>query len=175
MSSAIPPASTSSHGFVDTLRLGWRMTLLELSAIDEASSSRMGFLWPLCIVAIGGFLEAATNPLMAVFGPVGALIGFVVTVSYGHLVAQLLGGRGNFDAFTKAMGTASLPLWLGFVPWLGAIPRLYYLVIMVRVLMHLYGLSMGAALLIVVLPALLIVAGTFFIGFGVLSLGFLFG
>ena len=102
-------------------------------------------------------------------------IGFVVTVSYGHLVAQLLGGQGSFDAFTKAMGAGSLPLWLGFVPWLGAIPRLYYLVIMVRVLTRIYGLSTGSAILVVVLPALLIVAGTFFIGFGLLSLGFLVG
>ncbi len=104
---------------------------------------------------------AAFNFALIIFGPIFFLIG----VGVYHLIATVLGGRGQYGRYAYLSATYSAPLMivgsvLGFIPVLGGclslILGIYQFVLTYYAVKVEYGLSQGRAIVVVVIP---VVAG----------------
>ncbi len=104
---------------------------------------------------------AAFNFAVIIFGPIFFLIG----VGVYHLIATVLGGRGQYGRYAYLSATYSAPLAivgsvLGFIPVLGGclslILAIYQFVLTYYAVKVEYGLSQGRAIVVVVIP---VVAG----------------
>lgn len=104
---------------------------------------------------------AAFNFALIIFGPIFFLIG----VGVYHLIATVLGGRGQYGRYAYLSATYSAPLMivgsvLGFIPVLGGclslILGIYQFVLTYYAVKVEYRLSQGRAIVVVVIP---VVAG----------------
>ena len=104
---------------------------------------------------------AAFNFAVIIFGPLFFLIGAGIY----HLIASVLGGRGQYGRYVYLTATYSAPLMivgsvLGFIPVLGGclslILAIYQFVLTYYAVKVEYGLSQGRAIVVVVIP---VVAG----------------
>jgi hypothetical protein len=104
---------------------------------------------------------AAFNFALIIFGPIFFLIG----VGVYHLIATVLGGRGQYGRYAYLSATYSAPLMivgsvLGFIPVLGGclslILGIYQFVLTYYAVKVEYRLSQGRAIIVVVIP---VVAG----------------
>ncbi len=100
---------------------------------------------------------AAFNLAVIFFGPVFFLIGAGIY----HLIATVLGGRGQYGRYAYLSATFSAPLMivgsaLGFIPVLGGCLSLllgiYQFVLTYYAVKVEYGLSQGRAIVVVVIP-----------------------
>lgn len=100
---------------------------------------------------------AAFNFAVIIFGPIFFLIG----VGVYHLIATVLGGRGQYGRYAYLSATYSAPLMivgsaLGFIPVLGGclslILAIYQFVLTYYAVKVEYGLSQGRAIVVVVIP-----------------------
>ena len=99
------------------------------------------------------------NLLIIIFGPITFLIG----VGIYHIVASVLGGRGQFGRYAYLYATFGAPIViagsiLGFLPavggCLGGILGIYQIVLNYFALKVEYELSQGRAIVVVVAPLL---------------------
>ena len=102
---------------------------------------------------------AAFNFALIIFGPIFFLIG----VGVYHLIATVLGGRGQYGRYAYLSATYSAPLMivgsvLGFIPVLGGclslILGIYQFVLTYYAVKVEYRLSQGRAIVVVVIPVL---------------------
>ena len=102
---------------------------------------------------------AAFNFAFIILGPIFFLFGVVIY----HLIATVLGGRGQYGRYAYLTATYSAPLMivgsvLGFIPVLGGclslILGIYQFVLTYYAVKVEYGLSQGRAIVVVVIPLL---------------------
>ena len=98
-----------------------------------------------------------------IIGPIGFLIG----VGIYHVIASILGGRGQYGRYAYLTATFAAPLLivssiLGFVPLAGScasvILAIYQFVLVYFATRAEYGLSQGRAIIVVVAPLLAVLA-----------------
>jgi hypothetical protein len=110
---------------------------------------------------LGGFL--GFGPFSGLFGVIGIsipifiYISLIVSTFVGaaiiHIVAMLLGGKGDYSATYKALAYAATPsLLAGWIPFLGILAGLYSFYLAIVGISKLHEVSMGKAVAIILIP-----------------------
>ncbi|MBI5190853.1 MAG: YIP1 family protein [Nitrospirae bacterium] len=182
-----PRKSTGSTSFFGYFGKGVRMALFKGDVVDEVAADEGAFgpalfiyMFPyfllglLLVAGIHMFTGMAADggagaPLelailadivkKASFGIViglllAAFLGSLLGVGLIHLVAKVLKGEGRFLDFYQAVGVGSLVSWLWFVPFIG----LWQLAVIVFVTSRVHNMSIGKAVAVVLLPAVIFFA-----------------
>lgn len=128
--------------------------------VEMLPADLQGELGPISETGSSGGIGSSLS--LIIIGPIGFLIG----VGIFHVIATVLGGRGQYGRYAYLIATFGAPLTivssvLGFVPGVGAcfgvIVAIYQLVLSFHATKVEYGLSQGRAIVVVVAPVLLFV------------------
>ena len=116
-----------------------------------------GALWLFGARGEQGFLEFVGGLVLT---PIAASVGIFLTALVTHLLVVLVVGSGNsgFGATFRVVSYSSVTAlvgWIPFVGWIFSLYRLYLATVGVR---EMHGTSTGRALLVVVLPAIVVLA-----------------
>jgi len=116
-----------------------------------------GALWLFGTEGDQGFLAFVGGLVIA---PVAAAVGIFLTALVTHLLVVLVAGPGHsgFGATFRIVSYSSvtgLVGWIPFVGWIFSLYRLYLATVGIR---EMHGTSTGRALLVVLLPAILVLA-----------------
>jgi len=116
-----------------------------------------GALWLFGTEGDQGFLAFVGGLVIA---PVAAAVGVFLTALVTHLLVVLVVGSGHsgFGATFRIVSYSSvtgLVGWIPFVGWIFSLYRLYLATVGIR---EMHGTSTGRALLVVLLPAILVLA-----------------
>ncbi len=84
-----------------------------------------------------------------IFAPVGLLIATGVF----HLIAKIFGGTGDFMSLLRPLGHGYAPAALGLIPIVGLLGSIWALVCSAIAVREVHGLSTGAAVAVVLIPA----------------------
>ena len=95
-----------------------------------------------------------------VLTPIAASVGVLLTALVTHLLVVLVVGSGNagFGATFRVVSYSSVTALVGWIPFVGWIFSLYRLYLATVGIREVHGTSTGRALLVVLLPAILVLA-----------------
>ena len=161
--------------------------LLQVSIFATAMGSMgqmSGLLPPEVSSQLDMFIAQGTlTGLMAGVNSLGRIIAtpilFIIGVGVYHLIASLLGGRGQFGRYAYLISTFGAPLsivtsLLNFVPVVGgcfvAILAIYQVVLTYWATKVEYGLSDGRAIVVVLIPILAVLLLTLCVGVAIFGL-----
>ncbi|MEW6680926.1 MAG: Yip1 family protein [bacterium] len=135
----------------DILKKALGIIKLDQGVIKEVAEDKEAFLPALGIVAIGGLLAGIGSIFTGFFAgiiivPIISIIGSFIGTGIIFAIAYRLGGRGSYLSLYKALGYASILGWLNIIPFIGWIPSLWMLVVMVIALQVILGVSRGRAI-----------------------------
>lgn len=118
--------------------------LVVFSILSGVVSSLFGFS---ALVLIGGIIGAFVIDLLAI------LIGAIIL----HIFAYLFGARKGFNQTLKVVIYSAIPGFvLGWIPFIGIIGGIWGIVLEIIGLTQLQGMSMGRAVLAVLLPIIIL-------------------
>jgi len=115
---------------------------------------------------LGGFL--GFGPLSGLFSaiavgtPIFIYISLIASIFVGaaitHIVAMLLGGKGDYSATYKALAYASTPsLLAGWIPFLGILAGLYSFYLAIVGISKLHQVTLARAFVIVIIPVIIFI------------------
>lgn len=124
---------------------------LDQGVIKEVAEDKEAFLPALGIVAIGGLLAGIGGIFTGFFAgiiiaPIISIIGSFIGTGIIFAIAYLLGGRGSYLSLYKVLGYTFILGWSNIIPFIGWIPSLWMLVVMVIALQVVLGVSRGKAI-----------------------------
>jgi len=104
-----------------------------------------------------GFLAFVGGVVLA---PIAGAVGIVLTALLTHLLVVLVVGRGHsgFGATFRIVAYSSVTSLVGWIPFVGWIASLYRLYLATVGIREMHATTTGKALLVVLLPAILILA-----------------
>lgn len=123
---------------------------------------------------MAGGLFAGLRGVGALMGIVITPIAFLIGVGIIHLLANVLGGRGDFGRYAFLAAAISAPIsivnaFLGFIPVVGGcvvfLLSIYSIVLNYFAIKVVYSLSSGRALVVILIPLAIVVAAALCIGF----------
>ena len=106
---------------------------------------------------IGSLFQEGTFVGRLISALIGAAIGLFIWSGIVFLSSKLFGGQAPYISLVRPIGYAAAPFALGLVPFLGFIGLIYSLIIQIRAVREVAGLSDGAAVAAVLLPFAIIV------------------
>jgi hypothetical protein len=113
---------------------------------------------------VSGFLSF--GPFSGLLGgvsiPIFIYISLIVSIFVGaaiiHIVAMLLGGKGDYSATYKALAYAATPsLLAGWIPFLGILAGLYSLFLAIIGISKLHQVTLARAFVIVITPVIIFI------------------
>ncbi len=165
--------------FLEAVELAYGMVKLEKRAFSQVAESPEAFSHGIVITILAG-LAAWLNPLGfhligLVTKPILALVGLLIGAAVIHVMAMLLGGKGDFMVLLRVMAVGYAVNWLGIVPFLGLLAPLWYAVMIVPALEVVHGLDRGKAIVAVVVPVVVLALLFMMLAGGLLMLASLVG
>jgi hypothetical protein len=153
-------------------RLG-RVLRLEQGVFGEIGSDDRATGEAFLVTAAAGAISNLTtegNIIANFIGGAAILaLGLVIWTGIVYLLAKLASGTGTYQELLRGIGYASAPYALGIVPVLGLVGTVYSVVLQVRALKEISGISGGAAAAIVLVPLILVVVLLVIIAAAILS------
>jgi len=89
--------------------------------------------------------------------PLLALVGQLIYLGILHLLAKLLKGEGGFLDYFQTVCVAGIITWLSYIPYIGFLFSLWFIVVLIVVTARVHGFGIGKAVVVVLLPIIVIV------------------
>jgi len=88
---------------------------------------------------------------------IGVPIGWVIFTGILHIISMLFGGKSSFEGYLKTTAFAQIPTALGVIPILGSfVGGIWCLALVVMATKEAQELTLGKAVLVVLIPLLLL-------------------
>ena len=138
--------------FKDALKKSFEIIKLNRETIKEVMEDKEAFLPALVIVGIGGIPLGIWSIFRGYFigiiiAPVALVAISFVATGIVFVIAYLLGGKGRYISLYKVLGYAYIICWTSIIPYIGWIPSLWLLVVLVVALQVVMGLSKRRAII----------------------------
>jgi hypothetical protein len=154
--------------FSDALRAGWQIVRLDRSTYRSVAKDPESFAWALLFAAVAGFASGLDPQQVSHFGflwrPVKSVLTLLVGAWVLHFLSGFLGGRGDFMGLVRILGLGELTGWVAFVPVIGFLAQLWFLVVVFMALREHEGLTDGKAIAVMVIPAVLFMVAALILG-----------
>ncbi len=151
--------------FSDYVKEGIEIIKLNSKAITKAAKDEDAFKYGLLILIIAGVAHAfgQRNIFAVVLNPIWFVIAAFIGVAIVHFFAILLGGKAQYMELFRSWSIANVLQWvgiLGLIPFLGGLvvglAGLWMIVVGVVIVQHVHSLSLGRAVLAVLMPIIII-------------------
>lgn len=151
-----------SKDFKKYLLLALDILKLDKKAIKKVAKDKEACKWGVLFMVIAGLAGAIGifNPLMLIWMPISYIISFSIAIAIFWLFARMFGGKAKLVEQYRAQSIGIVGYWVGVIPFIGPmllwLIEIWYLVISVKIIEELHGISRAKAILSVVLPAVII-------------------
>ena len=153
-------------------RLG-RVLRLEQGVFGEIGMDERATGEAFLVTAAAGAISNVTtegNVIANIVGGAAILaLGLLIWTGIVFLLTKLASGTGTYQQLLRGIGYSSAPYALGVIPILGIVGTVYSIVLQVRTLKEISGLSGGAAAAIVLIPLVIVVVLLVIIAAAILS------
>jgi hypothetical protein len=155
--------------FVDALKEALELVKLNRKAYARVAGNPATFTWALAITALAGVALGFNLKVIAAAGflwmPFFMLLSLFIVTGLYHILAILLGGRGDYMGFVRIVGLSSILGWASMITFVGFIIGLWRLVVIFIALEEHYKLDTVKAIIVLILPAVLFfILGGLFLG-----------
>ncbi len=129
---------------------------------EDESATTGAFIVAIAASLLGGIGTSLGNADVGIGSAiVGAIIfaplGLLIATGVFHLIAKVFGGTGDFMSLLRPLGHGYAPAALGLIPIVGLLGSIWVLVCSVIAVREVHGLSTGAAIAVVLIPAALMI------------------
>ncbi len=167
---SVPAGPPKAREFGDWVKLSVRILKMEEGAVLEAARDENATQMAFIFLAIAGLAPAigSLTFLTAIFSVPSTLIISMICAGIIHVLAGLMGGKGDYWQYFRVYGLSMMLNWVAAVPIIGIfvsmIAGLYGLAVMVHNLKVIYKMPLTHAIAVVILPVVLIVGFIFAAG-----------
>ncbi len=158
-------------GYVDYLKKGFEILKLDRKTISEVASDQeatkwgvvtvvltyliLGFLFAFLLTAVTLGMGAIAGPFLLVVYPIMGLVGLFLGAGVVYLVAKLFGGQGTYMDLVRTFGLISMANVVSFIPLVNFLVGIWLLVVAVITISETQKLSVGKAVGVIVVLAVL--------------------
>jgi hypothetical protein len=110
------------------------------------------------LLSFGPFSGLLGGLSIPIFIYIFSIVLIFVVAAIAHIVAMLLGGKGDYSATYKALAYAATPyLLVGWIPFLGIFVNLYSLFLAIIGISKLHQVTLARAFAIVIIPVIILI------------------
>ena len=156
--------------FVDSLKKAIEIVKLNAKAIQEVAKDNTLTTHAFLILVIAGVASAVgqLNPLGLIVSPISVVVGQLIGVGILHLIASVLGGKGNYMQLFRASSFGGILSWVQIIPiigpMVGSVLSLWLIIVHVVVLKNVYKLSTAKAVIAILIPIIIVLVLVFAFG-----------
>ena len=168
-------SKAKAKSFGDYVKLAMEIVQLKGKSMDAVSKDKNAFKMAMLFIAIGGVASAigSFNPIGIILNPILAIVASFVGVGILHLIAKLFGGKAKYQELYSVIGLASILQWISIIPLLGmalgGIAGLWMMVVNVIAVKNMHKLSIGKAVIVVLIPVIIAVIIAFLVALVVVA------
>ncbi|GEM_PF-1223914 len=148
--------------FVGSIRNSVRIISLDEDVISKVSDNPDSTNAALLIAAIGGVTGSigAFNPVGIFFLPIFAVAALAIGTGVLHIIARILGGKGEYSKLFRVLGHVSIIQWFNVIPVFGFLISmllgLWSIVVSIVVIRTIHNISSFRAVLVIIIPVFVV-------------------
>ncbi|MFH1836423.1 MAG: Yip1 family protein [Methanobacteriota archaeon] len=148
--------------FVGSIRNSIRIIRLDEEVISKVSDNSDSTNAALLIAAIGGVAGSigVLNPVGIFFLPIFAVAALAIGTGVLHIIARILGGKGEYSKLFRVLGHVSIIQWVNVIPVVGFLISmllgLWSIVVSIVVIRTIHNISTFRAVLVIIIPVFVV-------------------